>query len=410
MGPNRDGVWNEKGIRSAFPSAGIQPKWKVAIGGGFAGPAVADGKVLVSDYLASAGQSTNDFNKRDERAGLERILCLDAANGKLLWKKEYNAVYKISYASGPRVTPTVSQEKVYTLGAEGNFFCLSLKDGSVIWQKDFKKDFAAPTPLWGFCGHPLVVGDVVYCLVGGPGSMAVALDKNTGKEIWRALSAKESGYCPPTLIHAGGVDQLLIWHAEALNSLDPKTGKAFWTIPLEPLYGMSICAPRLEGDLLFAGGIGSKAACIRLAKDKPAAEVVWRSDRNTAVSPANSTPFISKGIVYGCDCHAGWLGAFELATGKRLWEDFRPTTGKRATHGTAMIVKNGDHYYLASETGHLICAKLSAAGYEEVSRVKLLEPTNSAFGRDVLWCHPAFANKCIYWRNDKELACFPLGE
>jgi outer membrane protein assembly factor BamB len=99
----------------------------------------------------------------------------------------------------------------------------------------------------------------------------------------------------------------------------------------------------------------------------------------------------------------------KLATGERLWETLQPTTGSRATsHGTAFLVKNGDRFFLLNEHGELIIAKLSAAGYEEISRTKLLEPTGTAFGRNVVWSHPAFANKCIFARNDKEIVCASL--
>ncbi|NBS91397.1 pyrrolo-quinoline quinone, partial [bacterium] len=224
LGPTRNSVWNEKGIIRQFPKDGPKVLWKSKVSGGFSGPAVAGNKVFVPDFVVKSGDSTNDFNKRDERSGNERLLCFEAKSGALLWKYEYPVVYKISYASGPRVTPSVVDGKVYGLGAEGNFFCLDVNTGKPIWTKDFKKDYNAPTPLWGFCGHPLIKGDLVYCLVGGEGSVAVAFNKDTGKEVWKALSASESGYCPPTLINAAGVDQLLIWDADKLNSLDLASG------------------------------------------------------------------------------------------------------------------------------------------------------------------------------------------
>lgn len=410
LGQNRDGVWNETGVLRSFPTSGLKILWRTPISGGFSGPSVVSGKVYVTDFVVKSGDSTNDFNKRDQRTGLERILCLDSKTGKQIWKHEYPVTYKISYASGPRVTPTVDSGKVYALGAEGDLVCLNAVDGAVVWKKDFKKDYSAPTPLWGFCGHPLVIGNSLVCLVGGPGSVAVAFDKTTGKELWKSLTASESGYCPPTLIKAGGVDQLLIWDADKLNSLNPTDGAVYWSLPLKPNYGMSIAAPVKFGNYLYAGGIGSIGAGILLDASKPDATIAWQGNRNNALYPANSTPFVQDGVVYGCDCHQGWLGAFEISTGQRLWQDFKPTTGQRATHGTAFIVKNGDHFYLASETGDLICGKLSPKGYEEKSRTKLLKPTNSAFNRDVLWCHPAFAEKCIFWRNDKEIICASLAQ
>ena len=105
--------------------------------------------------------------------------------------------YHISYPAGPRCTPTVAGGKVYTLGAEGNLVCLDAARGKVLWAKDLKREYKIKAPMWGFCGHPLVDGQKLFCLVGGAGSVAVAFDKDTGKELWRSLAAKEPGYCPP---------------------------------------------------------------------------------------------------------------------------------------------------------------------------------------------------------------------
>jgi outer membrane protein assembly factor BamB len=408
LGPKGESVWRETGLLDKFPTSGPKVKWRVPVQDGYAGPAVAGGRVYVADYVTT-GDKRPDPGKRNKLDGTERVLCLDAADGKTLWKHEYPCPYEVSYPGGPRCTPTVSGGKVYTLGTEGNLFCLDASNGSVVWGRELKKDYKTATPVWGFCGHPLVDGQKLICLVGGEGSVAVAFDKDTGKELWRALSAKEPGYCPPSIIEAGGVRQLLIWHSESINSLDPETGKVHWTVPLKPAYGMSISVPRKLGDYLFAGGIGNKAACLKLAADKPAAEVVWQGDAKNAVYPANSTPFLEDGTIYGCDSMGGQLRAVDLATGKRLWETFAPTTGgRRAGHGTAFLVKNGDRFFLMSETGHLIIARLSPQKYEEVSRAKILEPTGDAFGRDVVWSHPAFAEKCVFARNDKEVVCVSL--
>src|SRR5690606_20545770 len=125
---------------------------------------------------------------------------------------------------------------------------------------------------------------------GGEGSVAIALDKKTGEEVWTALDSPEIGYCPPTMIEHGGAKQLLIWHSQSLNSLNPKTGEVYWTVPLEPSFSMSISAPRKVGNLLFASGMGDTSAMLKLDDDKPAAEVLWRGQPKMSVATANSTP------------------------------------------------------------------------------------------------------------------------
>jgi outer membrane protein assembly factor BamB len=420
MGPERDGVWRETGIVKAIPAAGLPVKWRSEVKGGYSGPAIADGRVFLMDYDRREGEVANAPNDRTTLAGRERVLCLDATSGSLVWKHDYDCPYSISYASGPRCTPTVVDGKVYTLGSEGNLFCLDAATGRVIWSKDFKKDYSAPTPLWGFCGHPLVDGNRLVCLVGGEGSVAVAFDKDTGRELWQALSASESGYCPPSIIESAGVRQLLIWDADKLNSLDPVTGTVLWSQPLKPDYGMSIMAPRVaatpRGQVLFASGIGRVGALYTLAADKPGATIAWRGDPKSAVYCANSTPFIAGDTLYGCDCETGFLTAVDLATGKRVWETGEPTLGnRRGRHGTAFLVRQGsaagdDRTWLFSETGDLILARLTPTAYEELGRMHLLAPTNECFGREVVWSHPAFANRCVFVRNDRELVCVSLAE
>jgi len=125
----------------------------------------------------------------------------------------------------------------------------------------------------------------------------------------------------------------------------------------------------------------------------------------------NSTPMIVGDTLYGCDCETGFLTAVELATGDRLWETGVPTLGsRRGRHGTAFIVRQGERHWLFSETGDLILARLSPTGYEELGRTHLLDPTGECFGREVVWSHPAFAGKCVFARNDRELVCVSLAE
>ena len=426
LGPRRDSIWREPGLATAIPAAGLPVKWRVPVAGGYSGPAVADGRVYVMDYVAREGELVNGPNDRTLRAGTERLLCLDAATGRLLWKHEYDCPYSISYASGPRCTPTVADGRVYALGAEGNLACLDAATGRLLWSKDFKTDYAAPTPIWGFCGHPLVEGDLLVCLVGGPGSVAMAFDRVTGAERWKALTASESGYCPPTMIESAGARQLVIWDADNLNALDPATGRVLWSQPLKPMYGMSIMAPQVadtpRGQVLFASGIGRVAALYALAADAPAARLLWRGEPKSAVFCANATPFIAGDTLYGCDCDTGMLTAVALDDGRRLWETLEPTTGgeRRSKHGTAFLVRQAEvvagdpagatRTWIFSETGDLILARLSPEKYEELGRTRLLDPTNECFGREVVWSHPAFADGCILVRNDRELVCVSAKE
>jgi outer membrane protein assembly factor BamB len=422
MGPNRDGVWAETGIVDQFPKGGPNLLWKVPLGGGYSGPAVSAGKVYAFDRALAKGAKNpvDPFDVKMRVPGSERVLCFDAKTGKELWKHEYECAYQVSYAAGPRCTPTVHAGKVYALGAMGDLCCLDAASGKKLWNKNLPQLYNAQVPQWGYCGHPLVYQNLVIVTAGGD-AVAVAFDKDTGAEKWKALNSPDLGYCPPTLIRAAGKDQVAIWHGHALCALDPLTGKELWKHALEPMYAMSIMAPRQHGDRLFAAGIGGAGVVLKLTADKP--EVVWQetADKGTdrkpkarGLYPVNMTPFVEGGVVYGVD-QPGMLRAAELDTGKKLWFTYKPVIGreeaedfKGAGSGTAFVVKNGPRYFLFAETGELVIAELSPKGYTELSRAKLLAPTGAAFGRKVVWSHPAFAEKCVFARNDTELRCYSL--
>ena len=408
MGPKRDNVWRETGIIDAFPKEGPKVLWRKPVANGYSGPAVVGGRVYLTDFVVDADVQDDNFGRK-KFVGKERVLCLDATTGDLKWKHEYACSYSVSYPNGPRCTPTVGGGKVYTVGAEGDLFCFNAETGAIVWSTDFKKAYGMKAPLWGFAGHPLLDGPRLICLVGGKGSVAVAFDKDTGKELWKALSATEPGYSPPSIIEAGGVRQLIVWHPESINGLEPETGKIYWTVKQETVNGTSIMAPRVLDNQMFVGAWQKKGQMLRLDSSKPAAATVWKGGRDSSVYPVNNTPFLEDGHIYGVGSE-GELRCVKLADGERVWETYKPVAGKEAGSGTAHLIKHEDRFFIVAETGDLIIAKLSPKGYDELSRWTMLAPTSKAFGRNVSWSHPAFANRCVYARNDRELICVSLAK
>ena len=407
MGPQRDNVWRETGLIAKFPEGGPKTVWRTPIAGGYAGPSVANGRVYVSDYVTKENVKVDNF-KRDKFSGTERVLCLDAKNGEEIWKHEYPVTYGMSYPSGPRCTPNVDGSMVYTLGGEGNLFCFNADSGSVIWSRDLPADYNTKTALWGYAGHPLIDGDKLICVVGGPGSHAVAFDKHTGRELWRSLTSTEQGYSPPTIIEAAGVRQLILLHPAGVASVDPETGQEYWTVDYEASNGSVIMTPLKSGNLLYAAGYSNKNLLMELGTDEPSATALWRDEAKMAISPVNVQPFLENDYLYGFDQN-GMLYGVELKSGKRVWESTQPLSSDRPkSSGTAFIVKQQDRFWLFNELGELIIAKMSPAGYNEIDRAKVIEPSNVAMGRDVVWSAPAWANRKVFLRNDNECVCIDL--
>ena len=411
QGKGRRGVWNETGILEKFPEGGLTLRWRTPICGGYAGPAVADGRVFVSDFKRTQG-----------RSGVERALCLDEKTGKILWtfhdgETEYG---RLGYASGPRATPTVDGDRVYVLGAVGHLYCLDVKTGKRIWSRDFQKDFNARLPTWGFAGAPLVVGDLLICLVGAqPTGKVMALDKTTGKVVWRALPGDNAtGYAPPVLVQAGGVEQVIQWHGEAVSSFDPTTGKVLWQQPFKIRLASPVATPQIDNDRLFVTAFYNGPMMLRLAADRAGANVLWRgksdSERQTdGLHALACTPAIRNGYIYGV-CSYGQFRCLDAATGKRVWESLK-LTGEESRWASAFLIRNGDRFFINNDSGDLIIADLSPKGYKEISRTKLIEPTTVPGAKSrklgvVNWTLPAYANRCIFIRNDKEILCASLAK
>lgn len=414
MGPKRDNVWYEKGLLEKFPAGGPKVVWRTKVAIGYAGPAVADGTVFVHSYQTKDDVKVANFQMK-KSTGVERVVALDAKTGKPKWEHKYPVEYRISYPSGPRCTPTYDGGKVYTLGAVGDLKCFEAATGKVVWEKNLPEEFKTRPVIWGYAAHPLIDGDRLITLAGGAGSHIAAFNKNTGEVIWKALDSNARGYAPAKIIDAQGKRQLIAFYPEGVTSIDPATGKQNWSVEYRATSGSTIMTPVAFGEYVYVAGYSNKDMLIRLGEDGSSAKVVWKNLRDQegnqeAISPVNVQPFAVKDVVYGFD-HDGALYAMKLPSGKRLWGTPAPVGPKKLGTGTAFIVKQGDkenRFWLFNENGELVIADLTPEGYKEVDRAKILAATNKAFGRDVVWCQPAFAGKRMYVRNDEECVCVDL--
>ncbi|HCP12257.1 MAG TPA: pyrrolo-quinoline quinone [Planctomycetaceae bacterium] len=397
-GPQRDCVWHETGIVQKFSTAGLLPRmWSVPISEGYSGPAVAAGRVYVTDRVA------------DE--GLERVLCVDVETGRELWKYAHPVRYTVSYPAGPRTTPVIHDGLCYTIGAEGHMFCFDAATGEVRWSKEFQKDFGTKLPTWGMAASPLVDGDQLITLVGGEkGGLVISFDRRTGRELWRSLEDGGVGYCPPVIYEFGGRRQLILWHPAAVSALDPATGQLLWQHPWNIRYGLTVPMPRKLDDRLFLTAFYDGPLMLKVSADS--AEVVWKgkgtSEQDTdGLHSIMPTPVVNADHIFGV-CSYGQLRCLNTSDGARRWETLQATGSGRWWN--AFLVPNGDRTFLHNEQGDLIIAKLTGAGYEELSRAKLVEPTRPVQRRMTIWSHPAFAMKSVFARNDKELVRVNLAE
>jgi outer membrane protein assembly factor BamB len=395
-GPNRDAVWNEAGILQTFPPGGLTIRWRAPIGSGLCSPVVAQGRVYLID------------SELIKPKAHERVGCWDEKTGQRLWNYSYEASYPAwafdkGMETGPNATPIVEAGKVFTLGGAGQLLCLDALQGAVVWEKNLAKDYDLNLEEYpNLTPSPLIEGDLLIVVIRGRSSTCVAaFDKTSGKEVWKALSERFT-YSSPIVISAGGKRQLIVWTPKAVTSLDPATGETWWREELATANGYGVATPVHRGDLLLFSGL-----MLQLDSAKPAASILWPEMKpmSKRILSDTSTPLILGDHVYSGD-RSGHLICLEARTGKQVWQTDKVTG--RGNGATLHLTPNGDSILIFSDEGNLIRARLTSQGFDELSRVHVIDPTYSFAGRNVIWAPPAYANAHMFVRNDNELLCASL--
>ncbi|MFO0896186.1 MAG: PQQ-binding-like beta-propeller repeat protein [Pirellulales bacterium] len=402
-GPQRDGRWREAGVVERFSAPRLEPKWRAKVGSGYSSPSVAEGRVFVTDRLIEPKQ-------------VERVHCFEEETGKPLWSHEYDCVYVgVGYGAGPRAAVSVDQGRAYVLGTMGHLKCFDAATGGVHWERDLNADYQIRMPIWGISASPLVYEDLVIVQIGGAsGACLVALDKHSGSERWRALDDQAS-YSAPIIIRQAGQPVLVALTGENVVGLDPKTGEIHWRQPFPPnKMVIGAATPVVDGERLFVTSFYEGSLMLTVSRDKIEALEQWRragqDENNTdALHSIISTPVLRGGFVYGVDSY-GELRCLDARNGDRIWENLTATP--KARWSTIHFVQHGTEDWLFNERGELIIARLTPQGYQELSRTKIIEPTRGQLDQrgGVCWSHPAFANRCVFVRNDEELVCVDLAQ
>jgi len=245
-GPNRDGNWDGTGILESFPREGLKIRWRQPVGGGFSSPVVGQGKVFVSDVELTIPSA------------IERVHCFEEKTGQVLWVYAYEEKYgEWAYVpergAGPTATPIVEGDRIYVVGANGNTHCLDVKTGSVVWEKNIGREYRVAE--MSCRPSPLIEGALLIVFTGAkPGASVLALDKQTGKEVWKALDDPVSN-SSPMIITAGGRRQLIVWSDSSLASLDPATGHLYWREPMVTSNNDSVATPVFQGNRLLVSGL-----------------------------------------------------------------------------------------------------------------------------------------------------------
>ncbi len=381
-GPNADGGWNPKGIPADIARKEPVRLWKKEISAGFGGVTTSSGRVYVMDRLKTPKE-------------VERILCFDAESGTNIWQHSWEVSYgSMDYGTGPRSSVNITDGKAYALGSTGVVLCLDAVTGQVMWQMDTVKTFGAKIPTWGFAASPVIDGDRVLLHVGAKAGSVIALDKTSGKEVWRG-GPDPAGYCTPEIISHAGTRQLIAWGPENVQSLDPDSGRVNWLFPYKITYGVSIAQPLYRDGILLVSGYWHGAKALQLGKS---ATLLW--ENQTEICGLMSAPLYKDGVVYMLDKTRG-LKAFELKTGRILWSDDNTLTPKESNPQMSLVwmQESTNLAALLNANGELVYVTLKPDKREELARWQIIGKT---------WAHPAFAGNRVFARSDKELSAWRL--
>jgi len=265
LGPLRNGTYSGPPLARTWPKEGPPVIWKRDVGAGFAGPAVSDDRLIL-------------FHRLGDQAVVE---CLAARTGKEIWKAAYPTDYRddFGFDEGPRATPTVADNRVFTFGAEGGLHCWNLTNGQKLWSIDTIKEFGAGKGFFGRACSPLVWSNLVIVALGGrAGAGIVAFDVASGKMRWKATD-DEASYSTPIVASFNGRAYLLALTREALVCLHPSDGRVAFHYPWRPPMGASVTSatPLIVDDLIFlSASYGAGARLLRFKETGP--ELIWSKD------------------------------------------------------------------------------------------------------------------------------------
>jgi outer membrane protein assembly factor BamB len=385
MGPNRDGTAPGETLATSWPDGGPKVLWAVGVGRGFAGPAILDGRVFLLD---------RPDNDRDV------LRVLDLKTGRELWKYAYAARGRLSY-NGSRSTPAVDAERAVTVGPFGEIHCISRKTHRPMWSKHFQKDYGAKRPRWGHAQSALIDGDQVIFAPLSRDVGVVAVDKNTGKELWRSKPFGKQDYQSPHIRTIAGRRMLIMSSHDKTVGLDPKTGSALWEYAGWRC-NIPIAGAAHVGDGLFfiSGGYGAGTVLIEV-KPKGDAFAVRERFRIRKKGSHIHLPFRIGDHLYAqfnTKRDKDGLTCLDL-NGRIKWQTGRSPNfdwgGMILADGGLMLAMDGND-------GRLRLVKPDPVGYRELASAKVLS------GK-VIWGPMALSSGLLVCRDQKQMKCVVVG-
>lgn len=372
LGPNRNGFSADAGDLQSWQSAQPAQLWNITMSdNGHSGPSVADGRLYIIDH---SGEQ-------------DIVRAVDITNGKDLWTFPYPENAREDNGNA-RTTPTFDNGKLYILSRSGSLFCLDAAKGTKIWARNIQKEFNGRLPQWHYASSPVVDGNKLIIIPGGPNACVAALDKNTGKTIWQGGGSDMDGYGAPVIATINGQKQYVVFTAKNVIGVDANGGRVLWSYPWQTSYDVNAATPVVMGNAVFiTSGYGT--GCAMLDITAGGAKLRWR---NKEMQSHFSTPLAYQGNIYGTT-DPGDLVCLDGKTGRALWRQNGFEKGGVVGVGNKLIAMNGGG-------GDLVLCELSPAGYKELGRI------NPLGGKS--WTAPIATAGMLIVRNQRSLVCLSL--
>jgi outer membrane protein assembly factor BamB len=401
-GPDRDAVSKETGLLATWPAEGPKLLWQSdKAGQGYAGPAVVGGVV----YTMGA------------RGDQEYLIALDG-KGQERWSAKIGPVFDFkgnSWSRGPNATPTVDGDLVFAVGSQGVLACFNKGDGKPVWQKDLPRELDAevnnvqsPGPEkfgWGYCWSPLVDGEQLVIVPGGPKGLFAALDKKTGKPLWRSKAVTDQAtYSSPIAATIGGTKQYIYLTQNSLVGVRALDGQLLWKHTREEEYPDVVCpTPIVKDNLVYVSvGAGGGADLFKAtgAGGKFKVENVWS---NKDLNSYHGGVVLVGGHVYGYHEQRNWV-CQELATGTVAWPKGR---ARQSVKAGGVIAADG-RLYVLDEVGTAAMLEASPKGFKVISQFKLPAQSKQRKSRGGLWTHPVLSDGKLYLRDQELVFCYQV--
>ena len=375
-GPQRDGISSETGLMASWPAGGPPLVWKTkGLGEGYSAMAISSGRLFT----------------QGQRGDEQFVVALDAASGKKLWEAVLGRSFRERRGHGPRGTPTVDGDMLYALGADGTLACLDTRTGKKIWGMNLMQNFGSSVLHWGISESPLVDGDRVIVTPGAQGASVVALDKKTGKMVWKSQS-EQAGYSSPIAFDLGGARRLVVFTGEGAMGLTASNGELLWKYDKVANRTANVATPIFHDSHVFlSSDYGTGCALLRLKPEGggvKAEEVYFSREMKNHYSSS----VLVKGYLYGFS--SAILTAMKFQTGEVAWRD--------RSVGKGSLIYADRHLYCLGETGVMGLVEASSEGYKEKSRFEIPR------GEFPTWTPPAIAGGKLYLREQDNLYCYNI--